>query len=174
MISLDKFRKRTADAGMSETEIATLYDLLRKFCILCVAEQRRSGERLQLYHSMLKILKATENRSSFLCDILADFLRIEIAQQLLEPNKIPVILNKESLDKVGDAIKKHLEWTAKDKKTALKTLELALLENKKAMGNRSWKLPILTGLAVVLTVATGVGYAVHKHNQDKKEKEEKK
>lgn len=173
MISLQDFQKKSHESGLDDDVILSLYDMSRNFCVLCEAHQRKPGERLKLYKSLRQIFsKAAEGKNCFLGNILADFLRVEVNKKLnaLENNSTSN-LDAKDLDEIGKILKKHLGWTRHDTRKANETLVKAQLENKKALGSKSWKLGILAGIAAI--AAAGTGYAIYKHAQDKKESEKK-
>lgn len=170
MISQKDFQKKSFNSDLITHEMSLLHKMMRNYCVLCAAEPRKPGERLTLYASIKKLLdKAGESSNAFLRGILADFLRIEVEQRMQESaSNRSFVLDTTSLNKIGDAIKKHLSWKKGDEKKATVAIEEAHIANKKALGSKSWKLGLLAGL---IAAAAGAGYAFHKHNSKQKEED---
>lgn len=169
MIQLKKFQEKVSDSLLPDDEKIFLYESMKNFCTLCVDSQRKTGERLELYSALQKILsKKTESKSLFLRSIAVDFLRIEIDDRIRKiKNNETYFMDADSLNKVGEVLKKHLGWTASDTKNALKDIKNVQQKNRELLGPKAWKGRLLTGLIVIATA--GVGYATYKHIQNKSE-----
>jgi len=174
LISIKKFQKETRGSGLTDDEILFLYDSSRNFCTLCVDSQRKTGERLKLYLPLQQILtKVTESKSLFLRSIAIDFLRIEIDDRIRKiKNNETYIIDAESLNRVGEVLKKHLKWKVSDTKNALETIKNVQQKNRGLLGIKSWKGGLLVGLVAIATASAG--YAIYRHTKEDNSKDEKK